>query len=302
MRSLWLVVMFCNSLAIGQQLDVSAIVRSELTAAFSEGKVPGASIAVLKDGNLVYAQGFGYAEVDNGVMASESTVYRINSITKAFTAAAILQLIEHEKVKLGDRVSKWFPEYTRPGNDPMISQLLSHTSGLTNYGGSKFHQNIRSDFSAKQWVDSVNDHSLYLFTPGTNWSYSNVGYDVLGMILERVTGDSLETYFQANIFTPAGMKATAYCNTNRIMKNRAFSYRIERGALVHAESWGTYGNASTRLCSTVVDLSAFIRALESGKLLSASSLQTMRTPSQLASGRNMDYGLGHGWDTSAHSL
>jgi CubicO group peptidase (beta-lactamase class C family) len=293
MRALCLVfAIFSSLIAMGQQPDLGTIVQSEATAALSEGRIPGLSIAVLQHDNAVYAHGFGYAEVDNGVVATENTVYRINSITKAFTATAILQLQEQGKLKLDDPVSKWFPEYTRPGHDPTISQLLCHISGLANYHSPKFDKTIHEDLSPKGWVDSLNDEHLYLYEPGTNWSYSNLGYDLLGMIIERVSGKPLEEYFRANIFEPAGMKATGFCNTNRVIKGRAFSYRTDHGVLVHAESWGTYGNAADRLCSTVLDLSAFRRALESGKLISPSSLLRMHVPSQLAGGRKFDYGLG----------
>jgi CubicO group peptidase (beta-lactamase class C family) len=292
-RGLYPVLALCASLtAIGQKPDFAAIVRSEATAALSQGGIPGVSIAVLQDGKAVYARGFGYAEVDNAVPATEKTVYRINSITKAFTATAILALREQGKLELDDHLSKWFSEYTRPAHDPTISQLLSHASGLTDYHGPTFRKNIREDLSAKGWVDSLNDEHLYLFTPGTNWSYSNLGYDLLGMIVERVAGQPLEEFFQARIFRPAGMNTTGFCNTNRVTKDRAFSYQTEHGALVHAASWGTYGNASGRLCSTVLDLSAFLQALDSGALISASSLDRMRAPSQLVDGRRFDYGLG----------
>lgn len=293
MRRLSVLLAVCLSLAaIRQQPDVAASVESEATAALSQGGIPGLSIAVLRDGKTVSAHGFGLAEVDNRVAATENTVYRINSITKAFTATAILALREQGKVELDDHLSKWFPEYTRPTNDPTISQLLSHSSGLADYRGATFRRNIHADLSAKAWVDSLNDEHLYLFPPGTNWSYSNLGYDVLGMIVERAAGQPLEDYFQTRILRPAGMKATGFCNTNRVTRERAFSYQTERGVLVHAESWGTYANASGRLCSTVLDLSAFLQALESGKLVSASSLQTMRSPSRLADGRSFDYALG----------
>jgi len=144
------------------------------------GAVAGISVAVLRGNVVAFSGGFGEAEIDNHVHASATTVYRINSITKAFTAVAILQLAEHGSIRIDDHLSKYFPEYTRPGHDPTLAQMLRHTSGLTSYHGAAFDKAIRLDLSAKQWVESRNDENLYLFVPGQDWSYSNLAYDILG--------------------------------------------------------------------------------------------------------------------------
>lgn len=292
MKWLAFVLGICVSLpASAQQTDVAKVVQAEANAAMSQGQIPGLSIAVLHQNRRIYAHGFGRAELENNLAASEDTIFRINSITKAFTAVAILQLAEKGKLTLDDRASKWFPEYTRPGHDPTLQQLLLHTSGLTGYEGPTFHQALRQNLSAKGWLDTVNDERLYRFLPGTDWSYSNVGYDLLGIIVEKVSGNNLEEYFRANIFNPLGMNATGFCNTQRVVKNRAFSYSIEHAAPVRSESWGTFGNASGRLCSNVMDLSRFLPALESDKILSAPSLKRMRRRGQLQN-RAFDYALG----------
>ena len=221
MRNLLSLLLCLFSLtALGKQRDPSQLVAKAAEDALSQGHIPGLSVAVLENGTVTLARGFGDAEVDNSVRASESTVYRINSITKAFTATAILQLAEKQKLRLDDRLSKFLPEYTRAGYDPTVYQLLNHTAGLRNYGGPSFHSNTRLDLSEKEWVDSVNDEHLYLFSPGSNWSYSNVGYDVLGILVERLSNNDLEHYLNINVLRPAGMKDTGFCNTRGVVARR----------------------------------------------------------------------------------
>lgn len=292
MRLILLGVVLLARSAVAQQISSSDAITRTVEEFRSGGHIPGIAVAVVQDGKITHGLGLGLAEVDNNVPVTESTVFRVNSITKALTATAVLQLIERTNMRLDDRLSKYFPQYTRLKFDPTIYQLLTHTAGLTNYRGASFHKNIREDLSAKQWVDSVNDEHLYIFEPGSDWSYSNVGYDLLGLIVEKVSGVAFEQYLKANILDPAGMKQTDFCNTRKIIKNRAFSYKITNGGMLHAESWGTYGNASARLCSTALELAKFFQALSDGKLISSESLTMMRNAGHLSSGQPFDYGFG----------
>lgn len=266
-------------------------VNAAANDALKQGPLPGLSVTVLRRGVPVYAGGFGLANVDQRVSASDATVYRINSITKAFTAIAVLQLVQRGKLRLDDRLSRYFPEYTRPGRDPTLVQLLRHTSGLTNFGG-PFDRNVRLDLSPKQWVDSVNDDHLYQFAPGQDWRYSNVGYYILGLIIEKVSGEAPGAYFNRHIIGVAGMTSTRMCTAAGALPNRALSYAPTPKGWVRAESWGNYGNAAAGLCSTVVDLGRFWNALRSGRLLPPSLLKAMNTPGRLASRAPFGYGLG----------
>lgn len=268
------------------------VARAEARRALAEGPIAGLSIAVVQNGRVSFAGGFGSAELDNDVPASEHTVYRINSITKAFTAALILQLAEAGKLRLDDALSTYLPEYVRPSFDPTLRQLLTHTAGIANYGGPTFRRWIRLDLTPRQWVDSIGLDHLYAFTPGSDWGYSNAGYELLGLIAEKVSGAPLDTLLRQRILAPARMTETYRCNTPAVVRHRALSYDWKGGRFTRAESWGTYGDASGRICSTVLDLARFLGALEDGTLLSKASLVTMRTPGHLGSGIAFDYGLG----------
>jgi CubicO group peptidase (beta-lactamase class C family) len=204
----------------------------------------------------------------------------------------VLQLVEQGKLRLEDRLSKYLPEMTRPGHDPTLLQLLNHTAGLGNYGGPSFHKNIHLDLNARQWLDSVNDEHLYAFEPGRDWAYSNVAYDLLGFTVEKVSATPFADYLQQHVFVPAGMSSTRMCNTPEVVPKRAFGYEHGKNGWEHGESWGTFGDASGRVCSSVKDLAAFWTALESGKLLSGASLKLMQESSHLGNGASFDYGLG----------
>ncbi|MGE5185547.1 MAG: serine hydrolase domain-containing protein [Acidobacteriota bacterium] len=289
-RALALTVALCSSIA-GATPDPRDVATAVATEQLKAGPIAGMSIAIVQDGKTLFAGGFGKAELDNDVAATEQTVYRINSITKAFTATLILQLAEAGKLRLEDHVSKYFPEYTHD-HDPTLVQLLTHTSGMASYQGPLFHKSIKLDLTAKQWVDALAADKLFLAAPDTAWSYSNAAYDLLGMIATKLTGEDLAHLFATRIAAPAGLTQTALCDTRAVVPHRARSYVWVKDHFEHAESWGTYGEASGGLCSSVLDLVKFVQALDAGKLVSARSLARMRAPRVLPGGQSFDYGLG----------
>jgi CubicO group peptidase (beta-lactamase class C family) len=288
----WLIALSLGTAPKSAAAEPGDTVAVIANAAIAQAPLPGLSVAVLRDDDLAYAGGFGMAEIDNRVAATAATVYRINSITKAFTAIAVLQLAEAGKLRLDDRLSQYFAEFTRPGHDPTLAQLLNHSAGLVDYHGTSFHQNIRLGLTARQWVESVNDEHLYTSTPGTGWRYSNAGYDIAGLVVAKVAGMPFSDYLQEHVFAAAGMRATGLCNTRAVVPDRAFSYERVNDRWTHAESWGTYGDASGRVCSSVQDLAAFWIALQTGRLLAPASLRAMRTPGRLATGTPFSSGLG----------
>ncbi len=290
MRALALVIALSSSIA-GAAPDPREVATTVATEQLAGGPFPGLSIAIVQDGKTVFAGGFGKAELDNDIAATEQTVYRINSITKAFVATLILQLVDAGKLRLEDHLSKYLPEYTLV-QDPTLVQLLTHTSGMASYHGAMFHKNIKLDLSAKQWVDALAADQLFLAAPDTAWSYSNAAYDLLAMIAVKLTGDELGHLVATKIAAPAGMTQTALCDTRAVVPHRARSYTWVKDHFEHAESWGTYGEASGGLCSSVVDLVKFVHALDAGKLVSAKSQARMRAPRVLPGGQGFDYGLG----------
>jgi D-alanyl-D-alanine carboxypeptidase len=271
--------------------DPREVATAVATEQLAGGPIPGLSVAIVQDGKTVFAGGFGKAELENDVAATEHTVYRINSITKAFVAALILQLAEAGKLRLEDHLSKYLPEYTRV-QDPTLLQLLTHTSGMANYHGPMFHKNIKLDLTAKQWVDALATDQLFLAAPDTAWSYSNPAYDLLAMVAVKLTGADLGQLVATKIAAPAGMTQTTLCDTLAVVPHRARSYTWTKDHFERAEPWGTYGEASGGLCSSVLDLVKLVQALDAGKLVSAKSLARMRSPRVLPGGSSFEYGLG----------
>src|SRR5262245_30544000 len=159
--------------------------------ALDTGPVAGLSIGIARGGETVFAKGFGFADLENEVPATEFTEYRIGSITKQFTAVAILKLREEGKLALEDPVSKFFPDYPGPGREATIHQLLNHTSGIKSYTslGPVWHDSIPLDRTPAQIMSLFAKEPLD-FPPGSAWTYNNSGYFLLGMIIEQVSGMS----------------------------------------------------------------------------------------------------------------
>jgi CubicO group peptidase (beta-lactamase class C family) len=269
--------------------EVAAKVAND---ALDHGPIAGLSIAVARGGKIELNQAFGLANLETSAPATTQTVYKIQSTTKAFTAAAILRLVEAGKLRLEDHLSTFFPEWTLSGYDPSLVQMLDHSSGLTSYGGAPFQRNIKLDLSPRQWVESIDSNALYLSRPGAAWSYSNLAYDILGLIIEKVAGEAYERFVLEQVVSRAGVTGARFCNTNQKAPDDAQSYENDRRGFRVAESWGTYGAAAGRLCMTAVGLAGLFVALQNGAVVSPQSLAAMRTPGKLANGTEFDYGLG----------
>jgi CubicO group peptidase (beta-lactamase class C family) len=172
---------------------------------------PAVSVAVLRGTDTLVMKGYGLATLTPITQASASTVYRIASITKQFTSAAIMRLIERGKLSLDDPMSKYLPDVPLHGHTVTIRQLLNHTSGIHSYTSSRDWQGTwEQDLTPRQIVSFV-DKDTFDFAPGTRWLYNNTGYVLIGMIIEKVTGEKYAPYLQHDLFTPLGLKRTSYC-------------------------------------------------------------------------------------------
>lgn len=181
----------------------------------SSGKSVGVAIVIAQGPNVVYASGFGVQRLPNGDPVTAETPFRIGSVTKQFTAAAILRLAQQGRLSLDDRLSKYFPPF--PGADKVtLRELLTHTSGIHNYtdvlnsnplvGG----PTLMKAHTTAQWVDHIaRQRPLYDFPPGTAWHYTNSGYFLLGAIVEKISGQPLGAYLRDQFFAPLGMPMSA---------------------------------------------------------------------------------------------
>lgn len=287
--------------SIANAQDTRALTRfvdSAATAAVSaKGGTPGVSIAIVKAGRPLLVKGYGFADIENDVRATPETVYRIGSVTKQFTAAAILRLAEQGKLALDDTLQKFLPTFPSQGNRVTIRHLLNHTSGIRSYTslGARWQRVIRNDLAPDSMI-AIFANEPFDFKPGAQWRYNNSGYFLLGAIIEKLSGKSYGQYVQDEFFTPLGLKGTIYCDQAPIIKRRAQGYApTPNGGFINAEPLSmTQPYAAGSLCSTVGDFVTWTIALSSGKVVSPASYKLMTTPDTLNDGRPLTYGFGLG--------
>ena len=264
----------------------------------------GVSAAVSRGSSLEWADSFGMADIAEKVPATAQTVYQIGSITKTFTAALVMQLVQRGKVELSDHIGR-FVDGLPYGNEVTIAELLNHTSGIPDYANSS--KPIWGDkcpapsgsvagcpeLSSTQVLKWLATRPLR-FVPGTQWSYSNSNYYLLGLVLERVTGQSYADYLERRILRPLGLSHTGVCPNDM----RATSYALGYApAPVVLKAFGTHPFASEafsagELCSTAGDLVKWANDLASGRVVSARTYNEMARPTQLPNGRTAPYGYG----------
>lgn len=272
---------------------VDSIVQAEM----ARSNTPGMSVAVQQKGELLLARGYGMADVETSVPATAETVYRIGSITKQFTSASIMQLVEAGKLRLDDPITKYLPDYPTQGNTVTIHHLLTHISGIKSYTslGPRFWSEIsRLDVSDSALVATFKDQP-FDFAPGAKYQYNNSAYYLLGVIIEKVTGLPYRKYINEKLLPPLGLRSTMYCEEGLIIPHRAQGYEYRNGKLSNDDpiSMNTPGAAGA-LCSTVLDLLEWRSALFGGRVVSNASLERMTTPARLNDGSATNYGYGLG--------
>ena len=240
-----------------------------------------------RDGAVVFDKAYGMANLELDVSNTPDTKFRLGSITKQFTAAAILLLEERGKLRVDDRVKAYLPDVPMGWDRITIFNLLTHTSGIPNFTSFADYNTIKlSSRSADAAVVAVRDRTLD-FGPGEKMSYSNSGYLVLGAIIEKVSGQSYEKFVTDNVFTPLGMKDSGYDSNTAVIKHRASGYiKTPTGYVNAGYIHMAIPHAAGALYSTTRDLLKWEQALFSGKLVSKASLDRMITPFK------NDYGLG----------
>jgi D-alanyl-D-alanine carboxypeptidase len=284
--------------ALGARMDAAA------ADALREIPAAGFSIAVVRHGQPVLAKGYGYADLAERIPASANTIYRLASITKQFTAAAILHLAEEGKLSLEDRISDYLPDYPDRGGRITIRNLLSHTSGLSDVailpileeaGGVGYTRDEIIDLVASQPLD---------FEPGTGHSYSNVGFMLAGVVIERVTGTTYADHLTNEVLRPLGLEQTSFCpNEPPRADGWAHGYDLQHGNWPRALRLGRAPafvdpapinmevvSSAGALCSTVTDLARWPGLLRS--FLDPASFREMSEPTVLADGTKVPYGLG----------
>jgi CubicO group peptidase (beta-lactamase class C family) len=255
--------------------------------------IPGMAVGILRDGRVLLRRGYGYANVELQVPASDSTVFQSGSLGKQFTAAAVAMLAEQGRLRLDDTIVRWLPEGSGKWDAVTVRALLTHTAGMAEYTDSTF--DYRKDYTEDQLVRFAASRPLD-FTPGERWSYSNTGYVLLGALIHRVTGRFYGDVLQQLIFTPLGMRTTRIISEADLVPNRAAGYQLVAGRLKNQDwvSPSLNTTADGSLYFSIDDLVRWAGALDRQQRPDSAVLRQAWAPVRLNDGGFYPYGFG--WD------
>jgi len=273
---------------------VEALTDSVAEKIIGSGEVPGMSVAVAKNGKILFLKNYGKSDLEMHSEVKNNTIFGLASITKQFTAATILRLVEQKEISLNDPMTKFLPEYPAQGNNVTIHHLLSHTSGMKDY-------EFRND-ELPGWysLELPYQKMIELWAkrpfnekPGEKYDYNNWGYYLLGQIIERVTGTPWSRYAEPELLKPLGLENILFAHQVRIVDDRAKGYLHQDGAPINVP----YRNievisAGGGLSSTIEDIVQWTHLLHSEKVVSKESLIRMTTPAVLSDGKTAGYGYG----------
>jgi CubicO group peptidase (beta-lactamase class C family) len=265
---------------------IDDFIRAEMQAQ----QIPGVALAVVKDGNVVLARGYGLANVEHQVPVKPETIFQSGSTGKQFTATAVMMLVEEGKLSLDDKITKYFTDAPEAWRDITLRHLLTHTSGMTDYPPDF---DLRRDYAEDELFQRIKTIPL-AFQPGEKWSYSNLAYVTLGILIHKVSGKFYGDFLQERVFKPLGMSTARIISEADIVPNRAAGYRLVNGQLKNQEwvSPSLNTTADGALYLTVYDMAKWDAALYTDKLLKRSTLEQMWTPVKLNNGKTHPYGFG----------
>ena len=271
---------------------VSAI-DSVVASYLKGGKAAGMSVAVIKGRDTLALKGYGFADLELNTPTPARAVYEIGSVTKQFTAAAILQLRDAGKLSLTDNISKYLPDYPTQGHTITVGQLLDHTSGMKDYTSLPKFGDIASRTLPRDSLIAMFKVQPFDFKPGELQLYTNSAYFLAGLIIEKTSGESYAAYIKKHLFDKAGMPDSRYCSESAIIPRKAHGYDMgAKGLENKAPLSHVYPFSAGSICSTAGDIAAWNRALHGGKVLSAAAYRDITTPSRLNDGTTIRYAKG----------
>jgi CubicO group peptidase (beta-lactamase class C family) len=254
--------------------------------------MPGAVFLVSKKGIVIYRKAFGQANIELNVPMNPENVFQIGSMTKQFTAIAILMLLEQGKLKLDDEITKFIPNYPTNGNKITIHHLLTHTSGIKSFTRMKSIRNIaKEELTPVELIDFFKDEPMD-FNPGEQFKYNNSGYVILGYIIELLSGKTFSEYIEQNIFQRLEMHSSRFASHSNIIKNRASGYHYKKGYINNTYISFSIPFAAGSLMSTVDDMFKWQKAITNNILISDSTKKKAFTNYCLNNGENINYGYG----------
>jgi CubicO group peptidase (beta-lactamase class C family) len=268
-----------------QEDRVDAYINNEM----KQQRIPGLSLAVLQEGRIVVAKGYGLANVEFQVPVTPETIFQSGSVGKQFTATAVMMLVDDGKLALDDKISKYL-DAPESWKNITVRHLLSHTAGTTDYPPDF---DMRRDYTEDELLKRAAAIPL-AFQPGEKWSYSNVGYLTLGILIRKVSGKFYGDFLAERVFRPLEMSTARIISESDIVPNRAAGYVLVNGALKN-QAWVSptmNTTADGALYLTVLDMAKWDAALYGERILKKSSLDAMWTPAKLINGTSPKYGFG----------
>lgn len=271
-------ILFAAANCRGQAQTTAADLDGIAQKMMAQEGIVGASVLVARGDKILLHKGYGFADLGLEAATKDETVYHVVGPMLPFTGIAVMQLMERGKLSLDDDISKYIPEFPMEGHRVTIRQLLNHTSGIVDYHYlgdpieatsrlPKALDEVMGLYAGKNWVNE----------PGAKWDWSISGFQLLVTIVERVSGESFQDFVQKNIFTPAGVKATTYCDDTSLVKGLSHSYRkFEKGYVPAFENDMAY-NADLRFCSTVGDIYQLWESVRTKKLVEPKTFAMMTT-------------------------
>jgi CubicO group peptidase (beta-lactamase class C family) len=261
-------------------------------APVQEGRAAGISVAVVRGRDTLLLKGYGHANIELDVPMPANAVHEIGSVTKQFTAAAILQLRDEGKLSLDDDLTKFLPGFPTHGRSIPIRRLLDHTSGIKGITEIQAFGTLQHRGWPRDSAIALFAREPFEFGVGEAMIYNNSAYILLGHIIEKASGTTYEKYIEEKVFAPLGMTDSRYCDNHEIVKNRAYGYQIQgtnrRRALMNDHTWPWSAGS---LCSTAGDMVTWLQALHGGRVVSEASYREMTTGSRLNDGTPLRYGM-----------
>lgn len=281
--SLTLGVLILAGVAAGRADDVDSYVKS----AMQQQHIPGMAVAVVRNGAVIKAEGYGLADLEHEVPVRPNTVFKIASVSKQFIATGIMLLVQDGKIALNDPVRKYFPDAPETWQPITLRHLLTHTSGIVREGPGFDPRKIQPDIDVIRTA-----YALPLrFKPGEKWEYCNVGYFALADIIRQISGQSFGDFLKERVFAPVEMRATRVTTASDIVPNRARGYSWARDRFQIVEDWPAL-RPSGAFLSTILDLAKWEAALLTPRILTEESKAGMWTPVALSDGKAHPYGFG----------
>ncbi len=293
-----MVLLATSVTSLAAQPDRDALVKKLDSLAGSgvlEKRAVGIAAAVVRGNDTLLLKGYGKADVEWNIAMPADAMFEIGSVTKQFTAVAVLQLRDEGKLSLDDPITKWLPDFDTRGNTLTLRRLLDHTSGIKGITEMpEFGILAENSRFPRDSGYALIKRYPFQFPTGEAQVYNNSAFWLLGLVVEKASGMTYEDYVEKKIFAPLGMKRSMYCNSAENIERRAHGYGVgPNGAIQRAPSnVHTWPFSAGSLCSTAGDMVTWLKALHGGKVLSAKSYTEMVTPSKLNDGTPLRYGMG----------